>query len=397
MKYIFSITFCLLLVASCNKNRHAEHLADNEYYTCSMDPQIMEKQPGNCPICKMKLTKVSVNATEEGKLKFSKTQMQLANIRVDTVRKINIAEEITIAARVEINQDENIVISSRFSGRIDKLYFKNSGEKISKGALLYEIYSESLAAAQQDYLFAEARAKKIIDSEINYASLTLAAKNKLLLWGMTEEQVSQLTQNGKVEPRTPIYSKIAGIITEVKLREGDYVNEGEIVFEINTFQSVWVQGQLYTGETGIVKEGDWVNVYLFDYPNHNFRAQVNYIQPELNGDSKILPFRIALSNEKFLLKPGMAANIYIEHNPKLTIALPIDAVLQFSNSANVWIQNPDCSFENRMVKTGISNSRMIEIISGLKEGETVVISGAYLSNSDYQFKKGVNPMEGMKM
>jgi Cu(I)/Ag(I) efflux system membrane fusion protein len=98
-----------------------------------------------------------------------------------------------------------------------------------------------------------------------------------------------------------------------------------------------------------------------------------------------------------LLKPGMAASIYIEHSAKISIALPVDAVLQFSNSSNVWIQNPDSTFENRMVKTGISNSQLIEIVSGLTEGERVVISGAYLINSDFQFKKGANPMGGMKM
>ena len=396
MRYFLTIIFCLTLFASCKKKHH-ETLAANEYYTCLMDPQVREKQPGNCPICQMKLTKVTVNASEEGKLKFSKTQMQLANIQLDTVRKLNIAEEIMLTARVEINQDESNVISSRVSGRVDKLYFRNTGDKIRKGDLLYEIYSESLSAAQQDYLLAEARAAKLNDSEINYSSLALAAKNKLLLWGMTEAQISALLQHGKVETLSPVYSKDDGIITDVKLREGDYVTEGGIVFEMNNFHSVWVQGQLYAGETNTVKQGDWVTVHLFDYPAQNFRAQVSYIQPELNGNSKILPFRIVLPNQNFMLKPGMAANVYIEHNAKAAIALPIDAVLQFSNSANVWIQNPDSSFENRMVKTGISNSRIIEIISGLTEGEIVVINGAYLINSDFQFKKGANPMEGMKM
>lgn len=397
MRYLLTIVFCLALFSSCKKKKHYEHLAANEYYTCSMDPQVMEKQPGSCPICKMKLTKVSINTSEAGKLKFSKPQMELANIQVDTVRKMKVAEEITVAARVDINQDENTVISSRVSGRVDKLLFKNTGDKIKQGDLLYEIYSESLAAAQQDYLFAEARTQKINDSEINYASLSVAAKNKLLLWGMTEEQISALLKNGRVEKLIPIYSKADGIITNVKLREGDYVSEGGIVFEMNTFHSVWVQGQLYAGEMNTVKQGDWVNVHLFDYPDKNFRAQVSYIQPELNANSKILPFRVTLPNPNFMLQPGMAANVYIEHNAKSAIALPIDAVLQFSNSSNVWIQNPDCSFENRMVKTGISNSRMVEIVSGIKEGETVVIKGAYLINSDYQFKKGANPMEGMKM
>jgi Cu(I)/Ag(I) efflux system membrane fusion protein len=106
---------------------------------------------------------------------------------------------------------------------------------------------------------------------------------------MGEQQISALLQHGKVETLSPVYSKADGIITDVKLREGDYVTEGGIVFEMNNFHSVWVQGQLYAGETNTVKEGDWVAVHLFDYPAQNFRAQVNYIQPELNGNSKILP------------------------------------------------------------------------------------------------------------
>ncbi len=397
MKNLWLAIIFLAFVSACNKKKHSEHLAANEYYTCSMDPQVMEKQPGNCPICKMKLTKVTINKSEEGKMRFSETQIKLANIQVDTVRVRSISEELRISARVDLNQNENTVISSRVSGRIEKLNFKNTGELIKKGDVLFEIYSEQLSAAQQDYLLALQRSQKLKGAEINYSALAESAKNKLLLWGMNEMQLKQVEETQKIFESTPVISKVDGIVTEVKIREGDYAGEGEAVIELNTMNSVWVLGQLYSVETAKVKEGDMANVKVFEFTDKEFTAPVSYIQPELNSDSKILPLRLELKNTGFALKPGMAANIFVSTRKKQAMVLPLDAVLQFSGYKTVWVQNPDGSFETRMVEAGITNSREIEITSGIKEGELVVISGAYLIQSDYQFKKGANPMEGHKM
>ena len=395
-KIVVIASIALLALFAC-KNKHAAHQTTGEYYTCSMHPQVMEKKPGKCPICQMELIKVLGIKDSTGLIKYSAAQMKLANIKVDTARLTNISEGINVAAKINLNQSENISLSSRVAGRVEKLYFKNAGEYIKQGDLLYEIYSEELAAAQREYLIAQKQSSQMKETEINLTGLAEGAKNKLLLWGMTEAQISQMAQTGKATTLTSVYSAGNGVITEVNIREGDYISQGGTIYKLNTMQTVWVEAQLYAAENGKVHEGENYSIRVFDYPDKMFNAKITFISPEISSQSKILPVRLELSNPGYLFKPGMAATVFIQSKNKKALALPIEAVLQNSSGSVVWIQKPDCSFESRMVKTGISNSRYIEVTEGLKEGDVVVISGAYLIQSDYQFKKGASPMEGMKM
>ena len=296
-----------------------------------------------------------------------------------------------------MNQNENIVVSSRVSGRVQRLFFKNTGERINRGDVLYEIYSEDLANAQREYLLVLRQHRQNNESNINMKAFEDASKNKLLLWGMTEEQIAGITKSNTPMVITPFISQNEGVITSVTIKEGDYLQQGGEVFQLNSLQTVWLEAQLYTPESGLVNEGDKLDIKVFDYPDKYFTGKVTFINPEINFQSKIMLIRIELPNSNYLFKPGMAATVFIRSKQKRAMALPIDAVLQTAKGNIVWIQNPDCSFESRMVKTGISNSRYIEVTEGLKEGDWVVISGAYLIQSDYQFKKGANPMEGMKM
>ena len=396
MKKIVFISFCLLLF-SCKNKKQEERLAPNEYYTCSMDVQVRENHPGPCPICAMPMIKVTDSQDEKNKLRFSQAQMKLANIKVDTVRLTQISEEINVAARISLNESQTSVISSRVEGRIEKLQVRNTGELVNAGDLLYEIYSQDLMAAQRDYLIAANQAKSLPKGEFNYGQIADAAKNKLLLWGMTEKQIDELLSKNNASEVVLVFSKQQGIVTDVNIKEGDYVSQGQSIYKLNRMSSVWVEAQLYADEGRGAKEGESVKIKIYDYPDKNFAGKISFISPELQANSKISSVRIEIPNPGFLFKPGMAATVLIQSKTKNAIALPLDAVLQDSKGASVWVQNDNGSFESRMVRTGLRNSRQIEIVHGLSEGEKVVISGAYLIQSEYEFKKGSDPMAGMKM
>jgi Cu(I)/Ag(I) efflux system membrane fusion protein len=393
MKHIIFISICLLIF-SCKNKKPEEQLASNEYYTCSMDPQVMEKHPGPCPICHMEMTKVTFNEGDMSKLRFNKAQMKLANIKVDTARLTQISEEMNVAANVTLDES---IISSKVEGRVEKLHIRNTGELIHEGDLLYEIYSQDLIVAERDYLIAMTQMKSLSKGEFNYTQIADAAKNKLLLWGMSEKQITDLLSKNTASEVIPVFSKQAGVVTDVSIKEGDYVSQGQSIYKLNRMSSVWIEAQLYSDEGRYVKEGETVKIKIYDYPDKNFTGKVSFISPELQTNSKISPIRIELPNPDFSFKPGMAAMVLIQSKTKSAIALPLDAVLQDSKGASIWVQNDKGSFENRMVRTGLRNSDQIEILQGLSEGEKVVISGAYLIQSEYQFKKGSDPMAGMKM
>ncbi len=362
-----------------------------------MDPQVRESKPVKCPICRMELTKVEVSKENSNSLKFSDNQMKLANIKIDTLKLSDFSQEQTFTAKVVVDEEESSVISTRVMGRVDRLNFKSMGEYVHKGDVVYELYSEELSSAQREYLIALERAKKINDTEMDYKQLLSSAKSKLLLWGMSEEQIKQLGLSGEVSATTSFTSKVEGYITEVMIKEGDYLMEGQTILKTNTFLNVWIEAQVFATEIPPIKIGQEVFITFEGQGLEAQKSKINFISPELIKQSKVNIIRTPLRNDNHKYFPGMLASITINVSQKKAMVLPLDAVLQEAKGNTVWIQNADGSFENRMVNIGSQNSKQIEILSGIKVGEKVVTSGAFLINSEYRLKKGSDPMEGMKM
>lgn len=391
-----SLINCLLstflVLSSCRNNQHLEMAGPDEYYTCSMDPQVIENKAGNCPICHMKLIKVKRNNLEPGQIKLSAQQIKLGNITFDTLRVHELANEITITGKVTVDQNLTIAVSSKVQGRITKLSVRNVGDYIHKGQLLYEIYSEELNATQEEYLLS---LKSSVSTNFNEA-----IKNKLLLYGMTESQITQLEVSEDVIQTVPIYASHEGFIIENFVSEGNYFPTGASLFRLATFESLWVEAQVYMPYLPYLKEGTEATFVIPAADEKLFSGKVIFIDPQVQASSRFILARFQIMSPSKLIRPGMLANITLQTERKKSLALPVNAIIQDSDGANVWVLNNDGVFENRMVTIGMQNSREIEILDGLKAGEVVVISGAYLINSEYIFKKGANPMEGhagMKM
>src|SRR5215471_8397114 len=227
---LLPIAYCLLLIthiASC-KSKTQNVVTDSDvYYTCSMDPQVVESKTGKCPICHMELTVARKSAQKnDNELQLSPQQMQLGNIVVDTIRNGELSNQLTLTGTITFNELNTAAVSARIAGRVDKLYFKNIGDYIPKGSKLFDIYSEQLNTAKQEYLLALQKEKVLGNSVIDYTQLIQSAKNKLLLWGMSEAQIKALSGNNQESNITSFYSASGGYITELNIKEGDYVSEG---------------------------------------------------------------------------------------------------------------------------------------------------------------------------
>lgn len=390
---------CFTLSASSCKGK-VETIKDaNTYYTCSMDLQVIENKPGKCPICHMELTAVKKsNSENEDEILLSEQQIQLGNIETDTIRTATIGDQLVLPGTLNFNQMKITSVSSRVAGRIEKLYFKNSGDFVGKGAALYDIYSEELNSAKQEYLLALDR-KKAFTSEtaIDFNELLQSAKNKLLLWGFNETQVHELVTNKKASSTTTFYSTAAGYITSDEIREGDYVMEGGTIVKLADLSSLWAEAQVYTSQLSAIDLQGVAIVQLPDVEGKEIKGKIEFVNPEINTDTRINLIRVSISNTARQLKPGMAAYIILKSRQHKSFTLPIDAVLRDGKGATVWLKTGTHSFKNNMVETGLESDGRIEIKSGLHAGDVVVISGAYLLQSEYIFKKGANPMEGMKM
>lgn len=390
LSYLFVLLFTalLMLLASCSKKHNDTEMAGpDEYYTCSMDPQVMENKAGNCPICHMKLIKVNKNNLKAGQIELSAQQIKLGNITYDTLRVYELAKEITITGKVTLDQNLSDAISIRVQGRIEKLAVKNVGDYISKGQLLYEIYSEDLNAAQQEYILV---LQKYSPSE----KISEAAKSKLLLYGMSESQVNQLKISKQVVQSVPVYATTEGFIIEIAVTEGNYVSTGTTLFRLASLNSLWVEAQVYLPYLSYMEIGTEANFSIPAAGEKLFSGKVIFIDPQVQSPQRFVLARFQITNPSQQIRPGMLADIRLQTETRKSFAVPVDAVIQDSKGATVWVLNNKGMFENLMVTIGMQNSRQIEIVSGLQEGDIVVVTGAYLLNSEYVFKKGANPMEG---
>ena len=394
-KYLIIIASFLFVFASC-KSKKTTMVNKDEYYTCSMHPQIHEEKPGNCPICHMELIVVKRTNTAADEIMLNDEQIRLGNIQTDTIRNGMIGDKMILTATLNTDESKVNSINVRIMGRIDRLYFKTMGDYVSKGVHLYDLYSEELNNAKQEYIVAVEKQQTLDNSIIDFNRLVQSAKTKLLLWGMSEAQVNELAKSKKALPLTSFYSNESGYITELPVMEGQYVSEGSTIIKLADLSSLWAEAQVYTSELSAIDLKGTAMVQFPDIPGKEWKGKIEFANPEIVSDSRINLIRVTIPNANGVLKPGMPAYISIKSKELKSLTLPSDAILRDGTMSIVWVQSGKGRFKMKMVETGLESGDRLEIKSGLQNGDVVVIRGAYLINSEFVFKKGGNTMGGME-
>lgn len=388
------LSLVLLIGYSCKKK---EKMADaGYYYTCSMDPQVMETKPGKCPICKMPLTAMKKeDVTSDDELHLSDQQVQLGHITTDTIHTQILGDELFLTGELSVDQNKVTTVSSRVMGRIEKLYQKTTGIEIKKGTPIYDIYSEDLNMAAKELILAAEKKKQLNPSGID--KIIQSARNKLQLYGLNNNQIAAIEDGRNNADILTITSPASGILLSVDALEGQYVMEGQSVYHLADLSTLWAEVQVYTNDLLNLKEGMLATLFFPGMQDLKVEGKISFVNPQLNPSSKINLVRVEVPNKNRQLKPGMQVNVSILWNKVTALALPTDAVIIGEKGASVWIKTAHNTFKNVMVETGVETNEYTEIKSGLNQGDEVVITGAYLLSSEYLFKKGANPMKEHNM
>ena len=391
LKFILVLVSVAFMLGSC-KNKHENHTNNeiSEYYTCPMHPSVISQTPGACPVCNMSLIKVEKkkNSYAEHKGNFitlDKRQQFLAGIETDTVKSKIIIPASTILGTVAIDEEQVTTITSRVKGRIDQLFIKTSGEYVRKGNPIYGIYSEELFADEKEFIALTEQKKQGSNSYKLLEDMLTASKNKLLLWGLTENQISEIEKSKTATPQIIFYAHTEGYVTDVMIKEGMYVDEGTMLIKLSGLKQVWVEAQVYTNEK--ITENNSFQIYSTTAPDEIYNGHLVFNNPSLEEGRKIQLLRIRVDNSKNKLIPGMMVYVHPKTTSKPVLAVQKSAVL-LEKMKTVWIKIDETTFEQRMVKTGSENSYFIEILSGIKDGEIIVTSGAYLISSEFILKSG---------
>lgn len=366
---------------------HNQEKESGEMWTCSMHPQIMQPEPGDCPICGMDLIPVDSGADglAIGQFKMTKNAMALANIRTTKVGP-GTSDDNTLKLSGKIKKNEKAVATqaSYFAGRIEKLFVNFEGEEVRNGQQLATIYSPELVSAQQELITA-------LSLKESQPALYQAVRNKLKLWKLSEKQIEQIEESGQVNEKFPIYANVTGTVSEIMVETGDYVKQGSPLFKIANLNTVWAVFDAYENQVSLLKEGQTIDIITKAYPDNTFKANVSFINPVLNTATRTIEIRAVLQNTKGLLKPGMfvVGSLGLTSNKKdQTIVIPESAVLWTGERSVVYVKtNPDQpTFEMREVSLGNVISQGYVILSGLQSGEEIVINGTFTVDAAAQLK-----------
>ena len=366
---------------------HSEEIASNQMWTCSMHPQIMQPEPGDCPICGMDLIPAESGADglNANEIKMTDNAMALANIQTSLVGKGQMGNNsLKLSGKIKANEESNAVQVTYFGGRIEKLYVNSTGERVGAGQRLATIYSPELVAAQQELL----TASSLKESQ---PELYKAVRNKLKLWKLSEKQIKAIETAGKVQENFPVFATVSGTVTMKMVEEGDYLKQGQPLYKIANLNTVWAEFDAYENQIASLKEGQTIKVTTNAYRNEVFDAKVSFIDPLLNSATRTVVVRAVLQNKKDLFKPGMFVEGIIEGtqtSTENTVSVPSTAVMWTGERSVVYVKtNPnEAIFEMREVLLGNANGDSYTILEGLKNGDEVVTNGTFTVDAAAQLQ-----------
>jgi len=388
---LISLGYLVFTLPSCTDPEHDKTIKTGKY-TCPMHPQIQNNGPGSCPICKMDLVPLN-SSGGKNELSLSDSQIQMANIQTFKISSSSFSTSKVLNGRLIVNPEHSALVSSRYLGRVEKLYVRETGGRIKKGQALFQVYSEELQTLQQDYLLQLKQVAAFPDEKI-YGSMREAAKNKLRLFGVIDAQIRSLDQGAKASPLLTVFSNATGTVTELNITEGQYIAEGTQVLKLENFDQLWLEMDVYPNEISGLTIGMKVKASINGISENEQTLQIDFISPQLDPATQILKVRAPIQNSGNL-QAGMQATVFLPVSEiSDAMSLPLDAVVRDEKGAHVWIKTSKNTFSPRMVRTGEESSDQIIILSGLEDVKEVVISGAYLLSSEFIFKKGIDPAAG---
>ncbi|MFH1729561.1 MAG: efflux RND transporter periplasmic adaptor subunit [Pseudomonadota bacterium] len=401
-------------------------------YTCGMHPEVVQNEPGTCPICGMDLVPMKNNnkSAEEAKekkikhwvapmdptyisdnpgkspmgmdlvpvyennagtndtniIKIDPRVVQNMGIRTTLVKKGNLSKNIRTIGEVEVAEDEISVVNLRYSGWIEKLYVEETGQKVNKGDQLFEIYSPELVSAQEEYLLALKSAGK--DSELYKAS-----KKRLRYWELPDSFLLKIETKKQTFRTVTIKAPSSGYVLHKNIVQGTKVQAGSDLYKIGNLKKIWVNTHIYEHDAPWIELGQNATMELSFQKGKFWEGKVSYIYPTLNMKSRTVKVRLEFPNTGIALKPGMFATVRIKAiNKENVLYIPTEAIINTGERQIVFLSENEGKFNYSEVITGLTANNNTEILEGLHEGDIIVTSGQFLLDSESQLQEAVSKL-----
>lgn len=365
------------------------------YWHDPMVPGQKFDKPGKSPFMDMQLVPVYADdAPNAGGVSIDARLQQNLGVRTAKAVTGSLVTNISAVGNVAYNDRDVVLVQARSNGYVEKLFVRAALDRVRKGQPLAELYVPEWIAVQEEYLSAK-RLRTDVDA-LALGGLADAAAQRMRLAGMSDEQIRAVDARGAVQPRFTLSSPIDGVVGELSAREGMTVAPGAPLFRLNGLATVWVNAEVPESAAAEVRPGNAVQARTPALPGSVFKGRVSAILPEVNATTRTLKARIELANAGGRLVPGMFATIdFTPTQRKDAVLVPSEAVIRTGKRTVVIVASDKGRFVPVDVETGVESQGQTEIHSGIHDGDSVVVSGQFLIDSEANLKAAINRMSDM--
>ena len=434
---------------TASAHQHGPAAGGPALYTCPMHPQIRLPDPdARCPICSMKLVPVTDDSDESLlTTAFSETAKALMNVETAPVERRFVTAAVRMVGKVDYDETRLSYITAWMPGRLDRLFVDYTGMAVRRGDHMVEIYSPELIAAQEEFLLAFETVKGLKDDGAlirDSAGHNLkAARDKLRLLGLSGKQIDGLVASGEPRERITIHAPVSGIVTERLARQGQYVKTGSRIYAIADLSKVWIRLDAYESDLPWLRYGQQIRFTTRAYPGQSFAGRISFIAPTMDERTRTVRVRVNAANDEGRLKPGMFVQAEVKSDldaagnviapglagkwicpmhPEIIrdapgvcdicgmplvraeslgyagaaparavppLVIPATAPLRTGKRAVVYVKVPNAewpTYQFREIVLGPAAGSSFIVADGLKEGEHVVVRGAFRIDSERQLR-----------
>ena len=371
------------------------------FWVDPMHPWYKSGKPGIAPDCNMKLVPVYPGEESQyqakpdlpqGAVEISAEKQQLIGVTFGTASYENSSSTLRAAARVMLDETKIAKVQTKLEGWIDQVFVDFTGKLVKQGDPLLTVYSPEALATQQEFLLAM-KAQKMAHADTmqqmmgdSTANLVAAAKRRLELWDIGEEQIEEIARSGQTLKNLTLHSPIAGFVMERNAFPKQHVTAETALYTIADLGTVWVVADVFEYEASTVRMNQPATLTLSYLPGRTFRGRVSYILPQVDASTRTLKVRMQFDNPGYALKPDMYGEVEFQTGGGRKLVVPQTAVLNSGDRQVVFLDRGNGVFEPRDVRIGAQSGGRTEILSGLQEGERIVTSGNFLIDSESRLK-----------
>ncbi len=343
------------------------------YWYDPMRPEVKFDKPGPSPFMDMALVPKYRASAEDGGIAISPRVSQNLGVRTMLVTEAAVAPQVTVTGLVAVDERRLAVVTSRAAGWIEKLDVRAAGDAVTRGQRLAALYSPDLLAAQEELLLAIRSGDQL---------LIPAARRRLELLGLTTEQLDRIARRGTPDRQIGIVAPIAGVVTELLVREGASVAAGMPIANLADLSRVWVIAAVPEAQGAWLKAGQSAEITVASPGSVPIKGRVDYLYPELSVETRTTRVRILVQNDALALRPGMSARVTIQGEPRTALMVPSEALIRSGERTAIILAEGEGQFRPVAVSAGLEQGEQTEIRSGLKAADRVVVSGQFLIDSE---------------